>query len=218
MGTDWIQPQPDTWMEGLVRILRHLGVVLFLGHAERDPQTDRLHNSLFALGPGGILGRHRKIHVIPGAEGWATAGDRLEPVALDGHRVGMLLCADAYTEPLARKLKGAGANVLVSAAAWSPMPHGPDGAWEARTLETNLPLFVCNRTGRDSTLDFNEAESGVYMGGRKRYGYCGSEAILRLDWNPERSSLLEVDHPLLISPPMRDDGFPHFRSSAAERR
>lgn len=182
-GTAWIQAQPDVWMEHLLATVRSLGVTLFLGHAEKDTITGQLHNTLFALGPDGILGRHRKIHVIPGAEAWASAGDRLEPIRVDGCAVGLLVCADAYTSTLAAKLKGAGAEVLVSAAAWSPMPHGPEGAWEARSRETNLPLFVCNRTGQDATLDFSAAESGVYVNGQKRFGYCGPEALLRFDWD-----------------------------------
>lgn len=182
-GTAWIQAQPDVWMEHLLATVRSLGVTLFLGHAEKDTITGQLHNTLFALGPDGILGRHRKIHVIPGAEAWASAGDRLEPIRVDGCAVGLLVCADAYTSTLAAKLKGAGAEVLVSAAAWSPMPHGPEGAWEARSRETNLPLFVCNRTGQDATLDFSAAESGVYLNGQKRFGYCGPEALLRFDWD-----------------------------------
>lgn len=184
MGAEWIAPQPDAWMADLLVTVRRLGVTLFLGHAEHDPETDQRYNTLFVLGPQGVLGRHRKIHVIPGAEAWATKGDRLDPVAVDGISVGLLVCADAYTAPLVEKLKVACAEMLVSAAAWSPMPHGPEGAWEARSLETGLPLFVCNRTGMDATLDFSAAESGVYWRGVKQFGYAGPEAVLRMDWDP----------------------------------
>jgi hypothetical protein len=65
-------------------------------------------------------------------------------------RVGMLICADAYTSEIARNLQAQGAQLLVSAAAWAPGHHGPNGEWERCTHDTGLPLIVCNRdrTGR----------------------------------------------------------------------
>lgn len=186
LGSDWIQPQPDRWVAPLMEAVQRLGITLFLGHAERDPGTQQCHNALLVVSKEGLAGRHRKIHVIPGAEAWATRGDRVAPLEVDGHSVGLLVCADAYTGTQAFALREAGAQLLVSAAAWSPMPHGPEGAWESRSLETGLPLFVCNRTGADTTLDFSQAESGLYWQGIKRFAHAGPEAILRLDWDPDQ--------------------------------
>ena len=61
--------------------------------------------------------------------------------------VGLLICADAYTPAIATTLKAQGAQMLVSAAAWGPGLHGPNGEWERCSRETGLPLLVCNRTG-----------------------------------------------------------------------
>ena len=57
--------------------------------------------------------------------------------------------------------------MLVSSAAWAPGLHGPNGEWERCTNDTGLLLFVCNRTGRDRTLDFRTAESVVAQGGKR---------------------------------------------------
>ena len=52
----------------------------------------------------------------------------------------------------------------------SPLPSkggspGPDGEWERCTRDTGLPLFMCNRTGPDRTLDFTGAESVIVKDG-----------------------------------------------------
>jgi hypothetical protein len=57
--------------------------------------------------------------------------------------------------------------LLVSSAAWWPGNYGPNGEWEARSLDTGLPLIVCNRTGVDGDSQLSEAESVVIERGRK---------------------------------------------------
>ena len=44
---------------------------------------------------------------------------------------------------------------------------GQNGEWERCTKDTGLPLFVCNRTGPDHTLDFTTAETVVAQNGRR---------------------------------------------------
>src|SRR5207253_1069753 len=121
--------------------------------------------------------------VIPIAEAWASPGDRLIPVRVDAVNVGILICADAYTPALAGRLQAQGAQLLVSSAAWGPWPHGPEGAWEQRTHETGLPLFVCNRTGIDQTLSFMDAESVVVKDGKRLLTFqAPRSAIVLVDW------------------------------------
>jgi omega-amidase len=64
-------------------------------------------------------------------------------------------------------LRDTGAQLLVSAAAWWPGQWGPRGEWEARTLESGLPLIVCNRTGRDDESDLTGSESVMVDRGTK---------------------------------------------------
>jgi predicted amidohydrolase len=110
---------------------------------------------------------------------------------LYGVNVGILICADAYTPPLARRLQAQGAQLLVSSAAWDPWPHGPDGSWEERTRETGLPLFVCNRTGQDQTLSLMDAESVVIKDGQRLVSFQASRsAIVLVDWVPATQDLI----------------------------
>jgi predicted amidohydrolase len=168
IGTDWINEQPDIWMRRLAQLSANLGVVNFISHPERDAMTGQLFNSLFVIGRDGrILGQHRKLHPTPGSESWSSAGEPGRPFAVDGLNVGLLICADAYDPLPVLSLRDAGAQLLVSAAAWWPGEWGPKGEWEARTLDTGLPLIVCNRTGRDKESQMVDAESVIVDRGVK---------------------------------------------------
>jgi predicted amidohydrolase len=185
IGTAWIEPQPDPWMMHLSQMVARLRVTVFLSHPERDGDTDKCYNTVFVIRTDGTwVGVHRKVNVVPGAEAWASPGDTALPVCVPPLRVGILICADAYTPAIAKHLQAQGAQILVSPAAWPPRPHGPDGAWEQRTRETGLPLFVCNRTGTDETLSFVEAESVVVKAGERLLTFSAPySTLLLVDWD-----------------------------------
>lgn len=168
IGTDWITSQPDPWMRRFGELTAALGVVSFLNHPERENGSGKLFNTLFVIGrEGRILGSHQKLRPTAGAEDWSSSGKPGDPVAVDGIKVGLLICADAYPPEPALRLRELGAELLVSAAAWWPGEYGPNGEWEARSLETGLSLIVCNRTGVDCDSELIEAESVVIAEGRR---------------------------------------------------
>jgi omega-amidase len=167
LGTGWIGEQPDLWMRRLCHLNAELGVVSFVSHPERSA-SGQLFNSLFVIGHDGrLLGRQRKRHPTPVSEGWANRGEMGRPVAVDDLKFGLLVCADAYSAEPANGLRAAGAQMLISSAAWWPGQWGPNGEWEARTLDTGLPLVVCNRTGRDGESHMAGAESVIVDRGMK---------------------------------------------------
>ncbi|HSN03603.1 MAG TPA: carbon-nitrogen hydrolase family protein [Nitrospira sp.] len=187
IGTDWIEPQPDAWMTRLCRLAAQCRLTLFLSHPERDRRTAQLHNSLFVITPEGIpAGAHRKINALRvGSESWSTPGTEATAVAAPPlERVGLLICADAYSPGIAGSLRRQGAGLLVSSAAWAPGFHGPNGEWERCTRDTGLPLLVCNRTGPDATMDFTKAESVVAKNGRRRLSMTAARStIFLIEWN-----------------------------------
>jgi predicted amidohydrolase len=127
LGDEWIQPQPDAWTQKVQRLLAQRGMTCFLAQPERDPQTNQCYNAVFAFGADGILvGKHRKISVIPGAESaWATPGtEEVAPVATTPLKAGLLICADAYPPTHADRLQTQGAQILLSPAAWCPGDYG----------------------------------------------------------------------------------------------
>jgi predicted amidohydrolase len=179
IGTEWIEERPDIWLHRLARLSTELGVASFISQPERDVVSGKLYNSLFVLGRDGrVLGRHRKLHPTPGSEAWASAGVISEPVIVDGIPVGLLICADAYPTQPALHLRDAGAQLLLSAAAWWPGDWGPNGEWEARTVDSGLPLVVCNRSGRGDESHISEAESVIVDRGVKLLRLRSSESTV----------------------------------------
>lgn len=193
IGTDWILPQPDHWMKQIGRLAARRRVTLFLSHPERNPRTGTLHNSLFVLtGEGALAGLHRKIHTLRvGPESWSTPGTATMPIPVSPlDRVGLLICADAFSPAIAARLQQQGAHLLVSAAAWAPGHHGPNGEWERCTKETGLPLLVCNRTGPDLTMDFTKAESVVAQDGVRLLSLSAVRStIFLIEWDLRRQTL-----------------------------
>jgi len=183
IGTDWIQPQPDAWMEQFCRLVKGLKRTVFLSCPERDGQ--KLYNSVFVINPRGqIAGKHRKVNVASDSLSWSSPGDRKTPVESDGIDVGLLICSDMYTSNIAGALKAKGAAILVSPTSWGPGIHGPNGEWEERSRETALPVIVCNRTGAEKTIDFSKASSLVIKNGARLLSHISPRsAVLTFDWD-----------------------------------
>ena len=196
IGTGWIQPQPDQWMTQFCQTVRQHRITVFLSHPERDPASGRMYNTVFIINPDGeIIGRHRKIKTLGGAEAWSTPGWKIAPYDCDGTQAGVLICADAYRNDVAEVLASKGAQILISSVSWGPGHCGPDGEWEARSAETGLPIIVCNRTGQEpGELDYRQAESIVAQNGQRLLQATSPQsAALTFDWDMESMTLLSND-------------------------
>ena len=193
IGTEWILPQPDSWMTHMSRLATQLRVTLFLSCPEQDRKSRKLYNSLFAIAAdGAIVGAHRKIHTLRvGSEAWSTPGTEAVAIPVAPFtRIGMMICADAYTSEIARTLQAQGAQLLISSAAWAPGHHGPNGEWERCTSDTGLPLIVCNRTGPDRPLEFRQAETIVAKDGRRLLSLSSARSTLFIiEWDVETQTL-----------------------------
>jgi N-carbamoylputrescine amidase len=196
IGTDWILPQPDPWMDDFCRLVKQLSMTVFLAHPERDAESGDMFNTVFVIDrTGRITGHHRKVKTLRGPEAWSSPGSRCDPIECDGVRVGVLVCADCYKNDVPQLLKDNGAEILVSPASWGPGGCGPDGEWEQRSEDTGLPLIVCNRSGIErADLDFREAESVVAQHGKRLLGATSPTSVaLTFDWDLETMSLVSED-------------------------
>ena len=196
IGADWILPQPDDWTKAYCRLVKELGLTVFLSHPEREAATGRMFNTVFVIDPEGeIIGKHRKIKALRGAEGWSTAGQEIEPVLCDGVKVGILICADAYKNEVAQAHKDRGAQLYVSPVSWGPGQCAPDGEWEQRTVDNGLPIMVCNRSGVEpEELDYRKAESVVAKDGKRLLEATSDRSvILTFDWDLDGMTSLSED-------------------------
>ena len=196
IGTDWILPQPDPWMDGFLGLVKEHNLTVFLSHPERDPATGKLYNTVFVIdGNGEIIGKHRKVKALGGAESWSTSGWKIGPIECDGIKTGILICADGYKNEIAQVFKDKGAQLLVSPVAWGPGHCGPDGEWEARSADTGLPVMVCNRSGNEEgELDYSLAESVVAQDGKRLLEATSDRSVvLSFDWDMDTMSMLSDD-------------------------
>lgn len=183
IGTNWIPEQQPALLDWAARLARRAGADLVLGQPEAA--GDALFNSMIVLAPdAGVIGRHRKIAVLRvGAESWSTPGDRPTVVDLPAiGRIGLFVCADMYSKRLVAETAAQGCDLLLSSAAWAPGEHGPSGEWERASLETQRPVLVCNRTGRDA-LDFSGARTVAAVAGTLAFSHAAvDDSIVLVDW------------------------------------
>ena len=133
-------------------------------------------NSAYLLSPQAqLLGRSDKVHLVPFGEYvplWGMFGlveklasgigdfvpGRLQPMALNGHQLGVLICYEAIFPELARKLVARGAQVLVnitndawfgdSAAPWQHLDMA-----RMRAVENRVWLLRSANTGVSALID-----------------------------------------------------------------
>lgn len=166
IGTEWIEPRTSGWLTRYASLCGELGVAAFVSEPERDGSS--LYNTAWVIArSGAVLGGHRKLSPTPGSEDWSSSGDQMVVAEVDGIRVGLLVCADAYLPRVSQELRDSRAQVIVSLAAWWPGPYGPNGEREQRTKETGIPMLVCNRTGVEPIGDLTGAVSTVVADGRR---------------------------------------------------
>ncbi|WP_332696220.1 carbon-nitrogen hydrolase family protein [Halalkalibacter lacteus] len=192
IGVDWINEQPDEWLRTFSTLVRSINTNVFLGCPEKS-DTGELYNTVFVLSrKGELIGTQRKISSI--TDNWSNSGTDMVPVDLGGIKVGILICADAFTNKVADTFLSKGAEILVGPSSWGPGLHGPNGEWEQRTIDTGLPLFVCNRTVEDESVTFWEAESLVIKNGKRLLSHKSvHSAILTFDWDLENMELISSD-------------------------
>jgi predicted amidohydrolase len=114
-------PGPAT--EQVAGLAKELGVYVVFGLPERDPDDhDLLYNAAAVIGPEGILGTYRKIHL--GSVPWVTEGitfrpgDRLPVFPTRFGPIGVQICYDFWFNPeLCRILALKGARLLVNCCA-----------------------------------------------------------------------------------------------------
>lgn len=183
----------DATLADLRALVRRYELTLFLGCGVFEAAQDCAYNCCLVYAPDGALaGVHRKLRSYGSAEDWAAPGQALEAIDCGGVKVGALVCADIWDSAHAVALKEKGASLLVDIAAWPPTAccGDPRPAWERSAKAADLPLWVCNQTGRTPWMDMTIGASVVIEGGRTRLSYKGDPAVLLFDWDASEQKLL----------------------------
>lgn len=146
-------PGPAT--EAMLAVAKKLGKHLVFGMLERN--GDKLHNSCVLLGPSGIVGVYRKIHLpFLGIDRFVDAGtEPLRVYDIGSMRVGLHICYDGSFPECVRVLTLLGADLVVLPTNWPP---GADTFAEllpnARALENHIYYMAVNRVGEERGFQF----------------------------------------------------------------
>ncbi len=185
-------PGPST--RRLRRIAATAKVHLIAGLIERDPETGRLFNSAMLMGPEGIVGTFRKLHLAAEDRPWATPGDLgLPTFDILAGRVGMLIGYDALFPEAVRALAIEGADIIAcpSLLSWPPvLPYG----------ETVIPMppFVdaCPTETHYHLWRERERENNAHVlfanGAAPAMGWSGCFAAV-LEDEPRREAFIRGD-------------------------
>ena len=144
-------PGPST--EAVANVARDLDMHVIFGMEERDPDApETLYNSAALIGPDGLIGTYRKVHLgIPLETNRFTPGDRLPVFETRLGPIGISICYDFYNNPeLSRILALKGARILVNPTGSTNLPgKGPMITYTTlvRAQENLVYAVSSNRVG-----------------------------------------------------------------------
>ena len=122
-----------------------------------ESDAGRLFNTAVLVGPNGLVGSYRKVHLpYLGVDRFTTHGDRpFEIFEADGVRIGMLICYDGGFPESVRSLAVLGADVVVLPTNWPPGAEGvAEYASNCRALENGIYFAAVNRVGIERGFRF----------------------------------------------------------------
>ncbi len=149
------QPIPGPATDRISGACAKLGGFAVFGMLEAD--GERLYNAAVLVGPEGVIGSYRKIHLpFLGVDRFTTLGNR--PFAVhdvDGARVGMHICYDGAFPESARVMTLEGADLIVLPTNWPPgsecmAAYGVN----MRAMENAVYYMSVNRVGTERGFRF----------------------------------------------------------------
>jgi predicted amidohydrolase len=143
---DAAEPIPGPTTDALAAACRRRGTRLVLGLAERAGR--RVYNSAAYVGPRGVIGVYRKVHLFDREFDWFDPGpDPFRTWPLGRFRLGMMVCFDWVFPEAARSLALRGADVVAHPANLV-LPYC-QAAMATRSLENGVFSVTANRVGRE---------------------------------------------------------------------
>jgi len=187
------EPVPGPSTDEIAATCHDRNVYAVLGLLEAD--GDRCYNAAVLLGPGGLVGKYRKLHLPRlGVDRFVHPGD-LAPAVHETEvgRVGIGICYDIMFAEYARVLALQGADVLVYSANW-PQREGsyigayPDCVVPTRAIENHVYCVAVNRVGEErGTRFFGRSRVADYFGRPLADGKHGEEDIIYADIEPAQA-------------------------------
>lgn len=178
-------PGPST--DCLAQDCRKLGVWAVVGMLEARAADGAMFNACALIGPDGILGSYRKIHLpFLGVDRFVTPGDCPFAVHdLGGLKLGINICYDGSFPESARSLMLLGADLVVLPTNWPTGAHSTvKYLVQVRALENQIFYAGVNRVG---------VERGFEFIGRSRIVDCNGEFLAVSDDAQETILLATIE-------------------------
>lgn len=133
---------------------RKLGCTAIIGFLER--QGESLFNSALIVGPKGVEGVHRKIHLLHlGVDRFTTLGDIPFPVFQSGDcKFGVNICFDCSFPESGRALKLKGAQLLAIPTNWPSTSDSWEHTPKVRATENHIFVVAADRVGEERGFTF----------------------------------------------------------------
>jgi len=154
------EPISGRTISRLVLEARRRNCHVIAGFAERNNETHVLYNTAVAVGPDGVLAVYRKRHlpsygVFDEYRYFGIGKGDIPVININGHRVGIAICYDAFYPEVSRvmMLKGAEVHVYISAAPDMSRLHF-ETFMVARALENVAYTVYVNTVGQYDGLGF----------------------------------------------------------------
>ena len=183
----WAQPMDGDAVGHVTQWCQEMRTTVIFGLLEKD--QGKLFNSLALVGPQGLLGRYRKVHLpFLGVDRFTTSGDGSEPVVDLGElRVGLNICYDSSFPESARNLALQGADLIALPTNWPPTSGlTADVIPNARALENHIYYMSINRIGQERGFEFIGKSKICDPRGRAlAFADHNQEAILYAEIDPQ---------------------------------
>jgi len=175
------QPDNGEFVQFLVDQCANHGFHLVAGFNERD--GDLLFNSSVLVGPGGVVGKYRKLHLFMDEKDIFEPGDLGLPVFEIGQcKVGMLVCFDWVFPEAWRALALKGADIICHPSNLV-LPYAQQ-AVPVHAMVNRIFVVTCNRTGTEKDLEFT---------GQSIITNPKGEVLSRATADDETFSIVDID-------------------------
>ncbi len=133
---------------------KKLGVTAIIGFIERSGES--MFNSALVVGPRGVLGVHRKIHLLHlGVDRFNTLGDIPFPLFQAGDcKFGVNICFDCSFPESGRALKLKGAQLLAIPTNWPSTSDSWEHTPKVRATENHIFVVAADRVGEERGFIF----------------------------------------------------------------